>query len=74
MSKRRSPVITPQEDGQSVGYIALLVGGLLAYLGAEITLAPRPHPIHWLTAGVGAITAGGLAYGVTLWRGTRRRK
>lgn len=66
--KQRSNRITPQEDAQSVGFIALMAGFGIAYLGAEITLFSQPHPGHWLVAGVVAVIVGGLGYGLTQWR------
>jgi len=72
MSKRKSTKITPQEDAQSVGMFALFGGFAVAYLGAEAVLAVQPHPYHWLVAGIGAAVAGGLGYGITVWRLTRR--
>lgn len=65
--------ITPKEDAESFGYIALFVGFLIAYIGAEIALAARSHPYHWLTAGIGAALVGGTTYGVIYWQRTRRR-
>ena len=73
MSKRRSTKITPKEDAQSIGFFALLGGFFAAYIAVEATMATRPHPIHWLVAGAVAMVAGGLGYGLTLWRLTRRR-
>lgn len=65
--------ITPQEDAESFGYIGLFVGFLVAYIGAEAVLAARPHPYHWLTAGIGAVLVGGTTYGVIYWQRARRR-
>jgi hypothetical protein len=70
MSKRRSPKITPEEDAQSVAFFGLIGGFFLSYLGAEVVIAQRPHPLHWLAGGVGAVLAGGVSYGLTLWRRT----
>ena len=71
MSKRKSRKITPKEDAQSVAFFALLGGFFASYFGAEIVMALRPHPLHWLAGGVGAALAGGLGYGITLWRASR---
>ncbi len=71
MAKRKATKITPIEDALSIGYFALLGGGLAFYLGAEATLGLRPHPVHWLVAGLGAVVAGAIGYGFTLWRRTR---
>ncbi len=38
-----------------VEVVGLGAGGLLFYLGAELLLLTRPHPIHWLAAGFGAV-------------------
>lgn len=73
MSKRKTNNITPKEDAQSIGYFALLGGFLVAYLSAEVVLAARPHPWHWLVAGTAGVVAGVLGYGLTFWRQTRRR-
>ena len=73
MSKRKTTKITPKEDAQSIGYFALFGGALLAYLGAEAVLAARPHPWHWLVAGIGGAVAWVAGYGLSLWRLTRRR-
>lgn len=70
--KRKSTKLSPQEDAQFFAYIALFIGYGIAYLGAEATLALRPHPIHWLVAGIGAVVVGGLVYAITLWRLTHR--
>lgn len=72
MTKRRSTKITPKEDALSIGYFALLGGFFVFYLGAEVALALRPHPLHWLVAGLGAVVAGVIGYGATFWRQTRR--
>lgn len=75
MSKHRR-TITPKEDAESVGFIALIAGFILVYLAAEAILAARPHPYHWISAGVGAAMIGAGAYGLTLWqrmRGHHRR-
>jgi hypothetical protein len=72
MPKRRRR-ITPKEDAESFGYIGLFVGFLIAYFGAEITPAARPHPIHWLVAGTGAAVVGDITYGIIYWQRTRRR-
>lgn len=72
MSKRNNAVtITPKEDAASFGYVGGFIGFFVAYLGAEITLALRPHPIHWLVAGIGAIVLGATTFGFTFWQRTR---
>ena len=71
MSKRKRE-ITPKEDAESFGYLGLFAGFIVAYLGAEATLAARPHPIHWLVVGTGAALVGGITFGVTYWQRTRR--
>lgn len=71
MAKRKTTKITPKEDAQSFGYFALLGGFFASYLGAEAVLAVRPHPLHWLVAGIGGVVAGGIGYSVTLWRRMR---
>ena len=72
MSKRKKVVpITPKEDASSFGYVGGFIGFFVAYLGAEITLAVRPHPIHWLVAATGAIALGATTYGITFWRRSR---
>jgi len=63
--------ITPKEDAESFGYIGLVGGFIATYIAAEAVLAARPHPYHWISAGVGAVVIGGGAYGLTLWQ--RRR-
>ena len=72
MPKRRRTRISPRQDAESVGYLALFGGFLAAYLAAEAALSAQPHPLHWLAASAGAAVAGGLSYGLTLWRLTRR--
>ncbi len=72
MPKSKKGKITPQEQAQSVAYVALFIGLFLAYLWAEAFLALRPHPYHWLTALGVAAAAGGLAYGVVRWQQKRR--
>ena len=69
---KRKKAIAPKEDAASFGYIGGLIGGFVAYLVAEITLAVRPHPIHWLVGLTGAIAVGAAAYGVTFMRQRRR--
>ncbi len=59
--------ISPGEDALSFGYTGLFVGFFLAYLGAELVLAGRPHAYHWLSAGIGAGVVGSLTYGLILW-------
>jgi len=73
---RHKRTITPMEDAESVGFIALIAGFILVYLAAEAALAARSHPYHWISAGIGAVLIGGGAYGLTLWqrrRGHHRR-
>jgi len=75
VSKHRRP-ITPKEDAETFGFIGLFVGFIGIYLAAEIVLGARPHPYHWISAGIGAVLIGGGAYGLTLWqraRGHHRR-
>ncbi len=72
MPESKKSKLTPQEQAQSVAYIALFIGFFAAYLWAEAFLALRPHPYHWLTAFGIAAAAGGLAYGVVLWQQKRR--
>jgi len=75
VSKHRR-TITPKEDAESVAFIALMAGFILVYLAAEAVLAARPHPYHWILAGIGAAVIGASAYGLTLWqrrRGHHRR-
>ena len=74
MSKRKSIAISPKEDAASAGYIGMFGGFILAYVTAETLLAARPHPIHWLVAGTGAVLIGAATYGITLWRLTRRQQ
>ena len=69
--KRRSIKITPKEDAQSVAFFALLGGFFASYMGAEIVMSMRPHPLHWVLGGVGAAIAGVAGYGLTLWRRSR---
>jgi hypothetical protein len=71
MPKRKHTKLSPQEEAQSAGCLAVLVGFLISYLAAEITLAARPHPYHWLATFVGTALAGAVAYGLVLRRGTR---
>ena len=44
--------------------MSMLFAGIFAYLGAEMALAGKPHPMHWamavLFAGLGL--AGGQAF------------
>lgn len=47
MPKSKKGKITPQEQAQSVAYVALFIGLFVAYLWAEAFLALRPHPYHW---------------------------
>ena len=35
--------------------IGLGAGALLFYMGAELLLLSKPHPLHWLAAALGAI-------------------
>ena len=73
MSKHRR-AITPKEDAESFGFIGLFVGFIVVYIGAEATLAARPHPYHWLAAGIGAALVGGAAYSLILWQRTRHHR
>ena len=71
MPKRKHKKLSPQEEAQSAGCLAVLGGFLISYLVAEFTLAARPHPYHWLATFVGAGLAGVVAYGLVLRRGTQ---
>ena len=70
MPKHRR-TIPPKDDAQSIGFAGLLAGLMVIYFIAEIVLGAEPHPYHWLAGGVGAVVAGGAAYGLTLWLRTR---
>ena len=45
-------------------FLGLMAGFLIAYMGAEVALYLRPHPMHWLVAAIG----GGVGYiGGLVW-------
>ena len=46
MPNRKAPKITPEEGAQSIGALALLIGGGIAYLSTEVFLIVQPHPFH----------------------------
>ena len=73
MSKRKYPKRRLHDDNPSYGYFALMGGFFVFYFAAELLLAARPHPTHWLAAGVGALLAGALGHGLTLWQRARKR-
>jgi len=72
MPKKQSPKLTPKQHAQSMAYLGLFIGFILAYVPAEIILAVRPHPYHWLTALVGGLLIGSTIYFVSLWQMTHR--
>ena len=72
MSKRKYSKRRSQEDNPSYGYFALMGGFFVFYFAAELLLAARPHPTHWLAAGAGGLLAGALGYGLTLWQRARK--
>lgn len=72
MPKRKTTKISPREEAVSYGYIAGIVGFLLAYFVAEATLYGRPHPLHWVAAFSAAALAGVVAYQVVLRRRSNR--
>jgi len=44
--------------------MAMLFVGLIAYFGAEFSLANKPHPTHWVVA----LLFGGIGYaGGAMW-------
>ncbi len=53
----------------SVVYIGIVVFGLTGYVLAEIALGTRPHPLHWLSALVGAVLGYLLGWLWYRWRG-----
>jgi len=72
MSKRRH--ITPKEDAESFGLVGVFIGFLIAYFGAEVVLAVRPHPYHWGAALIGAVLVGGGTYGLIYRQRTRHHR
>ncbi len=50
-----------------VAFLGTMAGFLGAYLGAEVLLGTRPHPLHWLVAGVGGLL-GYLGGMIRYWR------
>ncbi len=50
-------------------YIGIVVFGLTGYVLAEIALGTRPHPLHWLSALVGAVLGYLLGWLWYRWRG-----
>ena len=74
MPKRKEVKLTPQEQAQSVAYIAIAAAFVIAYLWAEAALSIRPHPYHWIAAFMVSSLIGGLAYGLALWQRKRRMR
>jgi hypothetical protein len=35
--------------------VMLGIGAVIGYLGSELILSARPHPMHWLAAGIAAV-------------------
>jgi hypothetical protein len=70
MPKHKPSKLLPREYAQSVSSLALLAGAILTYVTAEIVLATRPHPYHWVTALAGGLLVGGVVYGVAFWQRT----
>ena len=68
MPKKKSSKLTPKQHAESIAYLGLFVGFILAYVPAEIILAARPHPYHWGMALVGGILIGTTLYFVSLWQ------
>lgn len=72
MSKRKQ--ITPKEDAESFGLVGAFIGFLIAYFGAEVVLAVRPHPYHWGVALISAVLVGGTTYGLIYWQRTHHHR
>lgn len=72
MPKPKQSKLSPRQHAQSIAYLALVVGGILSYVAAEIILAVRPHPYHWLMALVGGVLIGLIVFGVAWWQWSHR--
>lgn len=65
----RAEVKRNRQGWPSVVYIGIAVFGLTGYVFAEIALGTRPHPLHWLSALVGAVLGYLLGWLWYHWRG-----
>lgn len=45
----------PRFDPSIEGMMGLMLGGIVIYIFAEMTLQGRPHPAHWFAAALGAL-------------------
>ena len=72
MPKHKTTKISPREEAVSYGYLAGMVGFLLAYFIAEATLYGRPHPLHWLVTFSAAALTGIVTYQIVLRRRSHR--
>lgn len=68
MTKHKTIKLSPREDAVSKGYIAVLVGFILAYFVAEVSLYGRPHYFHWLASFSAAAIVGVVTYQIVLRR------
>ena len=58
-----------RQDWPLVIYLWILGLGLMSYVVARIALGAYPHPIHWISGGVGAIIGYFVGWLWYRWRG-----
>ena len=58
-----------REGWPLIVFVGIFGLGLVGYLFGELTLVGGPHPLHWLTALMGAVIGGFAGWLWYRWRG-----
>lgn len=70
--KKKASSLTPSQYAQSAALFAAFSGLVLLFVAAEIILALRPHPYHWLVAILGGGSIATIVYFVAYWQRTHK--